>query len=62
MKGLGMIRLIAIAALTCVAACGADDPPFRPTGNVGVSVGTNGVTPSASVGASNGTFDVGLSL
>ena len=57
-----MIRLIAIAALTFVAACGADDPPFRPTGNVGVSVGPNGVTPSVGLGATNGTFKVGLSL
>lgn len=57
-----MIRLIAIAALTFVAACGADDPPFRPTGNVGVSVGPSGVTPTVGVGATNGTFNVGLSL
>ncbi len=57
-----MSRLIAIAALTVVAACGADDPPFRPTGNVGVSVGTNGVNTSTSLGATNGTFSVGVSL
>ena len=57
-----MIRLIAIATLTFVAACGADDPPFRPTGNVGVSVGPGGVSPSVGVGATNGTFNVGLSL
>ena len=52
----------ALVALTVVAACGADDPPFRPTGNVGVSVGPNGVTPNVGVGATNGTFNVGLSL
>jgi len=57
-----MTRLIAIAALTFVAACGADDPPFRPSGNVGVSVGPNGVTPTVGLGATNGTFNVGLSL
>jgi len=57
-----MIRLIAIAALTFVAACGADDPPFRPTASVGVSVGSHGVSPSVGVGASNGTFSVGLGL
>ncbi|WP_375280001.1 hypothetical protein [Pseudooctadecabacter sp.] len=54
--------VFALVALTVVAACGADDPPFRPTGNVGVSVGPNGVTPNVGVGATNGTFNVGLSL
>ena len=62
MKRVGMIRMIVIAALPLVAACGADDPPFRPTGNVGVSVGPNGVSPTVGVGATNGTFNVGLSL
>ncbi len=54
--------IIAIVALAFVAACGANDPPFRPSANVGVSIGPNGVTPNASVGASNGTFNVGLNL
>ncbi|WP_296417025.1 hypothetical protein [Pseudooctadecabacter sp.] len=54
--------VIALITLSIVAACGADDPPFRPTGNVGVSVGPNGVTPNVGVGATNGTFNVGLSL
>lgn len=53
---------LALVALTVVAACGADDPPFRPTGNVGVSVGSGGVTPNATLGATNGTFNVGVSL
>jgi len=57
-----MRTLILFTALTCVAACGADDAPFRPTGNVGVSVGPNGVTPNVGIGATNGTFNVGLSL
>lgn len=58
-----MTRIVsALCALVIVAACGADDPPFRPTGNVGVSVGSNGVTPNVGLGATNGTFNVGLSL
>jgi len=54
--------LIALAALVIVAACGANDPPFRPTGNVGVSIGPNGVSPNVGIGATNGTFNVGLNL
>lgn len=49
-------------ALIGLTACGADDPPFRPTANAGVSVGTNGVNTNVGIGASNGTFNVGLRL
>ena len=51
-----------LCALAFVAACGANDPPFRPSGNVGVSIGPNGVSPNVGIGATNGTFNVGLSL
>ena len=58
-----MMKPIAmVMALVTLAACGADDPPFRPTGNVGVTIGPNGVSPNVGVGATNGTFNVGLSL
>ena len=57
-----MRKIAAVCALALVAACGADDPPLRPTGNVGVSVGPGGVSTSAGVGATNGTFSVGLRL
>ena len=58
-----MIKLIAmLMTLVVVAACGADDPPFRPTGHAGVTIGPNAVSTNASVGATNGTFNVGLSL
>jgi len=50
------------AVLAILAACGADDPPFRPTGGAGVTIGPNGVSTNASLGATNGTFNVGLSL
>lgn len=53
---------LAICTLIAVAACGANDAPLRPTGNVGVSVGTSGVNTTAGIGATNGTFSVGLSL
>lgn len=53
---------LVLVALMVVSACGADDPPLRPQSAVGLSVGSGGVTPSASVGATNGTFSVGLGL
>jgi len=60
MKALTAIGAAALLAL--LAGCGADDPPFRPTASAGVSVGTGGVSTGASLGATNGTFSVGLSL
>lgn len=57
-----MKRIFCLIALLGLAACGADDPPFRPTGNVGVSVGPGGVSTNAGVGATNGTVSVGVSL
>jgi len=58
-----MTRLVfALSAFALLAACGADGEPFRPTASGGISVGTNGVSTNANVGATNGTFSVGLSL
>ncbi|SMX43085.1 hypothetical protein [Octadecabacter ascidiaceicola] len=57
-----MRPIITLFTVAFVAACGANDPPIRPSGNVGVSVGPNGVTPNVGVGATNGNFTVGLSL
>lgn len=54
--------ILAFVTLTFAAACGANGPPFQPNGSVGVSIGANGVTPNVGVGATNGTFNVGLSL
>lgn len=55
---------IALALCTCalLVACGADGEPFRPTANAGVSLGTGGISTNASLGATNGTFSMGLSL
>tara|TARA_R110002072_G_scaffold79545_4_gene183421 strand:+ start:252 stop:428 length:177 start_codon:yes stop_codon:yes gene_type:complete len=51
-----------IVALTVLSACGADAPPMTPTASAGFSVGTSGVSTTAGIGATNGTFSVGLNL
>lgn len=57
-----MTRLALIGVFVALAACGADGPPMTPNANVGLSLGTGGLSTSASVGASNGMFSVGLGL
>jgi len=54
--------LTALIVLLGLAACGADDPPIRPTANLGVSIGPGGISPNASVGARRGPLSVGLNL
>ncbi len=49
-------------ALLVLVSCGAAGDPLKPRANLGVSIGPNGVSPSASVGASNGPFNIGLNL
>lgn len=49
-------------ALIALVSCGAAGEPITPTTNVGLNVGPNGVTPSASVGAVIGGVNLGLSL
>jgi len=55
-----MRRLALILTLSVLAACGAESPPFTPSANVGLSMGSNGVSTGASLGASNGTVSVGV--
>ena len=52
-----MMRWIAILSLVALVACGADGEP-ETFGNVDVSIGPGGITPTASVGASDGPFSV----
>jgi len=52
-----VFAMIVVAAL---AGCGADGAPFTPTGNLGLSIGPNGVTPTASVGATNGPITISV--
>ncbi|MFQ1699470.1 hypothetical protein ACJ5NV_02630 [Loktanella agnita] len=51
---------VLILFASVLAGCGADGAPMRPSANVGMSVGSNGVSTSTVVGASNGTVSVGV--
>jgi hypothetical protein len=57
-----MKRIVLILGFVALASCGADGAPMTPSANVGLSVGSNGVSTSTSVGASNGTVSVGVGL
>ena len=57
-----MKRIALMLAVAALAACGADGAPFTPNASVGLSVGTNGVSTGARVGASNGTVSVGVGI
>jgi hypothetical protein len=53
---------IAFAALAALVACGADGPPVRPSANLGVNVGADGISPFANIGASAGPVSLGINL
>ncbi|EBA12103.1 hypothetical protein [Roseobacter sp. CCS2] len=55
-----MKQIALVLTVAALAACGADGAPFTPNANVGLSVGSNGVNTTTSVGASNGTVSVGV--
>jgi hypothetical protein len=56
------MRPFLLLALLTLAACGAGGAPTRPTGSVGVGVGSDGAFGTGSLGVTNGTFSLGLSL
>ena len=49
-----------LLALATLAGCGAAGAPMRPSANIGLSIGTDGVRPSARVGATNGAVSVAV--
>jgi hypothetical protein len=57
-----MKRIALILTIATLAGCGADGAPFTPTANLGLSVGSGGVSTGASLGASNGTVSVGVGI
>ncbi len=54
--------LLALGMVVAVASCGAQSEPIRPTANLGLSIDSSGVNPTASVGARSGPLSIGLDL
>lgn len=57
-----MNKVLTFGVIGFLAACGAEGDPLRPTANLGVNIGSNGVSQSVAIGASNSNvnFSVGL--
>ena len=54
------MRILSILALVALASCGVDGEPVSPFGSVGVGVGSDGVSTSATVGAKAGNVSVAV--
>jgi len=54
--------LVAMGLIAVLASCGAQSEPIRPNAKLGLNIDSNGVTPSASVGARSGPLSIGLDL
>ncbi len=57
-----MKNTLLLLAIVGLVGCGAAGEPVRPVANLGLSIGPNGVTPSASVGARSGPVSVNVGL
>ncbi len=57
-----MTTVLKALALLALVGCGAAGEPLRPTANLGLSIGSNGVTPSASIGAQSGPVSINVGL
>ena len=57
---MGVIGICLVVAT--LAGCGADGQPVRPTGGVGVSVGSGGVSVGGNVGVRSGPVTVSVGL
>jgi len=53
-----MKAITVMIILGALAGCGADGAPLRPTANLGLSIGADGVTPTASIGATSGPVSI----
>ncbi len=49
-------------AVLALVGCGAAGAPLRPVANLGLSIGPNGVTPNASVGARSDNVSINVDL
>ena len=56
------MRPLLVLALLALVGCGADGAPLRPTGSVGVGMGSEGAVAGGAVGVTDGIFSLGLSL
>lgn len=56
------MRVFAVIALGLVTACGADGLPTRPNFGLGIKIGPNGITPTASVSTKAGPVTVSAGL
>ena len=54
------MRWIPLFALLALGACGTDGEPIKPTGSASISVGTVGVSTSATLGATAGPVTVSV--
>lgn len=57
-----MKRVALILGAVALVGCGAAGEPIRPTANLGLSIGSGGVTPTASVGAQSGPVSINIGL
>ncbi|SEW38826.1 hypothetical protein SAMN04488515_2517 [Cognatiyoonia koreensis] len=57
-----MKRVLIMLGAVALFGCGAAGEPIRPTANLGLSIGSGGVTPTASVGATNGPVSINVGL
>lgn len=58
-----MKPLAALIAVLFLANCGVDGAPIKPSGSIGIGIGSNGkVSTGANVGVKKGNVSVGVSL
>ena len=56
------MKFFAVAMLLAVAACGAEGTPIRPSANIGLNIGPDGIATQASAALTSGIFSLGLNL
>lgn len=57
-----MKRALCLVALIALAACGVDGEPVQPRANIGIGIGSGGVSAGGSIGVSQGPLTVGVGI
>lgn len=57
-----MRALITGLSVLVLVSCGVDGAPLKPSARAGVSIGSNGVSTNASIGASKGPVSIKVGL